>query len=407
MDSIAVINNASMIIDNEGKIFAIDSTAFIDNLVHKHGYTFSNIYDCKHKESIIPGLVDSHTHPVWSGDRCNEWDMKLRGKTYMDIHKAGGGIGYTVKCVRKSSFQELLTLFLTRLRFMSLNGTTLLEAKSGYGLSAESEIKMLKVIERASELFPGIEIIGNYCGGHSIPSEHKQHKEKYIEDIIHNQLPQIARLKLKTLKQIDVFHEKGIFEYEDTKRILSEGIHKYGLKANFHGDELHCNQSAELGYELNRSANANVVQSISHLEEISDRGIELLAKTEIAAVLLPTTCHILKLQPPPYKKMMQSNCIIALGTDFNPNAHCLSMPYIMNLACNLFRFTMNQSLIASTINSAHALGQSDLYGSLEEGKYADFVVVNHANWQHLIYEMSNHPIKCVFKKGEKVVDNAE
>ena len=408
MDNIAIIKNGSMIIDNNGKIFAIGTSVDIDNLINKHNYKFDTIYDCKNKESIIPGLVDCHTHPVWSGDRCNEWGMKLRGATYMDIHKKGGGIGYTVKCVRKSSFDQLLKLLMNRLRFMSMNGTTLLEAKSGYGLNKENEIKMLKVIEKANEIFDGIDIIGNYLGGHSIPTEYKQHKQKYIDDIIYNQLPAIHALKLKTLKQIDVFHEKGIFEYNDTKRILSEGINKYGLSVNFHGDELHCNNSAELGYELiQQSMNKNVVNAISHLEEISDKGIDLMSQTEIAAVLLPTTCHILKLQPPPYKKLMDSNCIIALGTDFNPNAHCLSMPYIMNLACNLFRFTMNQSLIASTINSAHALGQSQFYGSLEVGKYADFIIVNHENWQHLIYEMSNHPIKCVYKKGRKVVDNSE
>ena len=198
-----------------------------------------------------------------------------------------------------------------------------------------------------------------------------------------------------------MFHEKGIFEYEATKRILEEGIKRYGLRANFHGDELHCNHSAELGYELRGG-----VDAISHLEEISDKGIELLSRTEIAAVLLPTTPHILKLQPPPFKRMMESNCIVALGTDFNPNAHCLSMPYIMNLACNGLRFSMNESLVAATINSAHALGQSECYGSLEVGKYGDFIVVNHEDWRHLIYEMSNHPIKFVYKKGQRVVDNS-
>lgn len=198
-----------------------------------------------------------------------------------------------------------------------------------------------------------------------------------------------------------MFHEKGIFEYDATKRILEEGIQRYGLRANFHGDELHCNRSAELGFELKDG-----VDAISHLEEISDKGIELLSRTEIAAVLLPTTPHILRLQPPPFRKMMNRNCIVALGTDFNPNAHCLSMPFIMNLACNGLRFSMNECLVAATINSAHALGQSDCFGSLEVGKYGDFIVVNHADWRHLVYEMSNHPIKFVYKKGQCVVDNS-
>merc|ERR1719148_374070 len=177
--------------------------------------------------------------------------MKLNGASYMDIHKKGGGIGFTVDCVRKASFERLLSLLLQRLRRMSRNGTTLLEAKSGYGLDAVNEAKMLRVIEAANDAFDGIDLVANYCGGHSIGKEFKGDAKGYTDDIINNQLPMIAALGLKSLRQIDVFHEAGIFGYDDARRILVEGITKYGLTANFHGDELSWSRSAELGAAIN------------------------------------------------------------------------------------------------------------------------------------------------------------
>merc|ERR1712129_412930 len=266
-----------------------------------------------------------------------------------------------------------------------------------------NEIKMLQVIERANELFFPIDLIANYCGAHSVPSGVKS--SDYVLDIVNNQLPTIKALKLKTLKQIDVFHENGIFDFEQTKQILTAGIVENGLIANFHGDELSDSKSAQLGCEMNERMDKTVVHAISHLEKVNDAGIEMLGESEIAAVMLPTTCHVLNIHIPPYKALKNADCIIAFGSDFNPNAHCMSMPMVMNLSCNLFRCTMNESMIASTLNSAYALGQSELFGSLEKGKYGDFVVVGHENWQHIIYEMSNHPIKYVYKKGMKVVDN--
>lgn len=209
MDQIAIIPKGSMIVDDNGKIAAIGTHSEIEDLIDRNGYTFSRVYDCRFKESVIPGLVDCHTHPVWSGDRCNEWGMKLRGASYMDIHKAGGGIGFTVDCVRRSSFDELLALFVDRLKLMSMNGTTLLEAKSGYGLDTQTEIKMLKVIERANELFPAIDIISNFCGGHSVPKEHKKDPAKYVDQIINEQLPAVHQLGLKTLKQIGMIYNES------------------------------------------------------------------------------------------------------------------------------------------------------------------------------------------------------
>jgi imidazolonepropionase len=170
---------------------------------------------------------------------------------------------------------------------------------------------------------------------------------------------------------------------------------KIGLLLNFHGDELHSMGSGKLGSELEATA-------ISHLEKIDDEGIKKLSKKPTIAILLPSTAYILRIDYPPARKMIENNVPVALGSDFNPNAHCLSMPFIMNLACVNMKMTMNEALVASTLNAAASLEKSDLYGSIEIGKIADFIILNHSNWEHIIYELIDPPIEYVIKKGKIV-----
>jgi len=331
---------------------------------------------------LIPGLVDSHTHPVWSGDRVGEFAMKLAGKTYMEIHEAGGGIHYTVEQTRKSSEDELYELLLKRLESMIKLGTTLVECKSGYGLNAECEMKMLKVIERARR-DPNVNIdISTTFLAHAVPKGKTADEACY--DVINKQLPEVmehVKNGTLTVDNIDVFCEKGVFDVEQTRKILNEGK-KFGLKINFHGDELNCTGSAELGADLNAHA-------ISHLEEISDEGIKAMSKSKSAAVILPATAYILKLPHPPVRKMIKSEVPVALATDFNPNAYCLSMPTTMHMGCVLFGMSMDESLISATINSAYSLGMSRTHGSIEVGKRANFVLVDDERWEHLIYRFSS------------------
>jgi len=395
MDDVEVLEHGTMIVGHDGKIVAVGPREEISAAFA--GKTFETELDYK-DQTIVPGLVDSHTHPVWSGDRVHEFKMKLAGATYMEIHKSGGGIGFTVRHTRASSEDELLQLFLARLKRMVRSGTVLVEAKSGYGLELDTELKMLKVIHRATQVQKDIDIVANYCGAHSVPPGSTA--EAATKDIIENQLPALAAAKADgqiNPEQIDVFCEKGVFTTEQSKAILEAGK-KYGLTINFHGDELHPTGSCEMGASIGALA-------VSHVEHVSDAGIAEMAKAGTVAVLLPTTAYVLRIEPAPARKLIDSGVPVALGSDFNPNAHCLSMPFVMNLACVNMRMTLNEALTAATINSAAALGKSSTHGSLEAGKFADFLLINAESWEHLIYEMVDPPISKVFKGGRVVYES--
>ncbi|KAL9959748.1 hypothetical protein ACROYT_G033103 [Oculina patagonica] len=383
----------SIVVDNAGKIECIDFDDKVDLQYPK--CTFKEEVDASGM-CVIPGLIDGHTHPVWVGDRVHEFAMKLAGATYMDIHKAGGGIGFTVEHVRKATEEELYTSLRKWLLRMLRSGTTLVEAKSGYGLDVESEMKMLRVIEKAKKELP-IEISSTFCGAHSVPKGSTP--EEATNNVVNDQIPKLQELiknKEITVDNIDVFCEKGVFGLEETRRILEAGK-AAGLALNFHGDELHPMKAAELGAKLGARA-------ISHLEEVSDEGIQAMSAASVTAVLLPTTAYILRLKCPPARAMIKSGVPVALGSDFNPNAFCLSMPLTMHLACVNLRMTMEESLAAATINAAASLGRSHTHGSLEPGKVADMLVIDAPRWEHLVYQLGGHDdvIKFVIKNGKIV-----
>lgn len=195
-----------------------------------------------------------------------------------------------------------------------------------------------------------------------------------------------------------MFHEKGVFETEQTRKILQAGK-DIGLRINFHGDELHAMGSAELAAELDATA-------VSHLELISEEGIKAMAEKRVVAVLLPTTAYVLRIEYPPARKIIDSGVPLALASDFNPNAHCMSLPFVMNLACVMMRMTMNEALVACTLNAAAALCRGETHGSLAEGKMGDMVIVDASNWQHIIYELADAPISKVIKGG-RVIHSAQ
>ncbi|GAM23027.1 hypothetical protein SAMD00019534_062020, partial [Acytostelium subglobosum LB1] len=394
MSNVLIIENGSLIVDNNG---VIDDVGTEEEIVSRHaGDQFDNVIDCTGR-AVIPGLVDGHTHPVFAGDRVHEFAMKLAGATYLEVAKAGGGIGFTVNHTRNASEAELLELLKPRLDRMIRQGTTLVEAKSGYGLETATEMKMLKVLHQAGIQHP-IEIVSTYLGGHAVPKGSTA--AEATEDIVSKQLPELKRLRDAgeiSPANIDVFLEKGFFEYEDTKRILQAG-QQLGLAINFHGDELSYMKSGELAGELKARAS-------SHLELVSEEGMKAMAAVPTFGVLLPTTAYVLRLECPPARRMIELGVPVALGSDYNPNAHCLSMPFVMNLACVLMKMNMNESLAAATINAAASINKSKTHGSLEVGKFADMVIINSSRWEHIIYEMVDPPISHVVKKGNVVFTN--
>ncbi|XP_022109706.1 probable imidazolonepropionase [Acanthaster planci] len=386
-EGVSIVVNLSGMIEDIGCSSALDQK-------YSHA-TFDHVLDVSGM-CVLPGLVDGHTHPVWAGDRVHEFAMKIAGASYMDVHKAGGGIGFTVEHTRAASEDELYNLLQPRLEGMLQAGTTLAECKSGYGLETATEMKMLRVLERARRELP-IEISSTFCGAHSVPIG--QTAEEATEDVINKQLPELQNL-IETgdiqVDNIDVFCEKGVFDVDQSRRILQAGL-QMGLSINFHGEELTYLGAAEMGSALKATA-------ISHLEEISDAGITAMAEAGSVAVVLPTTAYILKLTPPPVRKMIENGVAVALGSDFNPNAFCLSMPLAMHLACVNLGMTMDEALVAATINAAASLGKSRSHGSLEVGKVGDMIVIDAPRWEHLIYQLGNHErmIKHVIKRGDVI-----
>ncbi|XP_020671194.3 putative imidazolonepropionase [Pogona vitticeps] len=396
MQRLPVLENASVVIGKDGYIKAVGDVSTIRKQFS--GASFEKIIDCSGK-CILPGLVDAHTHPVWAGDRVHEFAMKLAGASYMEIHEAGGGIHFTVEHTRKAGEEELFQSLKQRLLRMLRAGTTLVECKSGYGLNLEAEIKMLRVIERARQELD-IGISSTYCGAHSVPKG--KNATEAADDIINFHLPKLKELDLNGeihIDNIDVFCEKGVFDLNSTKRILQMGK-DIGLQINFHGDELHPMKSAELGAELG-------AQAVSHLEEISHEGISAMAQAKCAAILLPTTAYILRLKQPQARKMLKEGVILALGSDFNPNAYCCSMLMVMHLACVNMKMSMKEALAAATINAAYALGKSHTHGSIEAGKQGDLVIINSPRWEHVIYQFGGHQelIEYVIVKGKVVYKN--
>jgi imidazolonepropionase len=391
MDKVEIIPNGTVIVNKQGLIAAIGDAAALQ--AQFQGATFEQDIDAKGM-CVLPGLVDGHTHPVWAGDRVHEFALKLAGATYLDIHKAGGGIGFTVEHTRKATDEELRTLFTERLDRMLKAGTTLAEVKSGYGLDLQTEVRMLEVIQAVSRTHP-VELVATYLGAHSVPKGSTA--AEYTRDIVTQHLPHIKQLKDRgeiNPQNVDVFLEKGVFELDDTRTILQAAIN-LGFELNFHGDEINFMASGELGGSL-------AALAISHLEKVSDTGIAAMAKRPTFAVLLPTTAHILRLEPPPARKLISGNVPVALGSDFNPNAHCLSMPYVMNLACVQMRLTMNEALVAATLNAAASMKKSSSHGSLEVGKHADFILLEAPRWEHLTYQLVDPPIYKVIKLGKVV-----
>jgi len=320
----------------------------------------------------------------------------------MDIHNAGGGIHYTVEHTRRASEEELFRLLRERLIRMSKSGTTVVECKSGYGLNTETELKMLRVLERAKREISFVDISITYCGAHAIPKDMTE--ETATKAIINEQLPAISRairLGEISVDNIDVFCEKGVFEVESSKQILEAG-RALGLRINFHADEIHPLGGSEMGGSIG-------AEVMSHLEQISDKAISDMAKNGSIAVILPTTAYILRLPPPPVRKIIEAEVPVALGSDFNPNAFCLAMPVVMHLACILCSMSLEEALSASTINAAATLGMSETHGSLEIGKMGDLVLIDVPTWEHLIYQFGEHEnlIQMVVKNGFVVYDKSQ
>lgn len=371
-----------------GKIFDIDSYV---NLQKK--YKKTKIINFKNK-TIIPGFVDSHTHPIFAGSRLNEFEARLRGASYEEIHASGGGIQSTVNATRKASFDELCKNAKFYINTMMKHGTTAVEAKSGYGLSVVDEIKSLKVIKKLQKDLP-VDIIATFMGAHSIPKEHKKNRIAYVRMLIDEMLPQIKKEHLAGI--VDVFCEEGAFTPEETKKIFA-AAKKLGFQLKVHADEFKNLGASSLAAKLKGL-------SADHLMNINGGDIKMLAKNKTAAVLLPgTTFFLNKDKYAPAREIIDGNVITALATDFNAGScQTLSMQMVISLAVLKMKMTVEEALNAATINGAYALGLSGKIGSIAKGKQADFCILGVSDYRQMPYYFGTNLVDRVIKKGRIVV----
>jgi imidazolonepropionase len=342
---------------------------------------------------VLPGFVDCHTHPVFAATREEEFDMRVRGKSYQEIAAAGGGIKSSVRTLRSKSRQELVEFALPYLDRLLSYGTTTIEAKSGYGLSLEDEIKMLQVIQELNRTHP-IDLIPTFLGAHEVPPEYKDRKAEYIDLIINGMIPEVAKRKLAVF--CDIFCEKGVFDIEESRRILT-AAKKHGFKLKLHADQLSALGGSKLAAELG-------AVSADHLEYVDDQGIQMMKQAGVIGVLLPGASFGLGMKEyPPARKMIDQGLPVALATDFNPGSSFTeSVPMIMSLSCLMMGMTPAETVTASTINSAYAVDLANEIGSIEVGKKADLVVWNIKDYREIPYHYGVNLVDQVIKEGKVV-----
>lgn len=387
MRNLTVYNNAYIFID-DGIIKAIgegDYSVFQDIDVLS--------YDAN-QAICVPGLIDSHTHLVHGGSREHEFAMKISGVDYLEILKNGGGILSTVNATEKASFSELYEQAYNSLNEMLLFGVTSLEAKSGYGLLKDTELKALQVSQELNKNHV-IDIYSTYLGAHALPLEYKSKRKDFIQMIL-NDLEIVKNENLAIYA--DVFCETGVFSAEETRLIL-EKAKNLGFKLRIHSDEIDSIGGTDVGLDLQ-------AKTIDHLMAITDQDIEKMAKTDTIANLLPSTSFFLGKDYAPARKMIDSGVAVSVSSDYNPGSTpSENYQLTLQIAGNKLRMLPEEVLTAATINPAYSLDIHDRVGSLQIGKEADILLLKSKNLDYFIYHYGINHTKAVFKKGKLVVEN--
>jgi imidazolonepropionase len=332
---------------------------------------------------VIPGLIDCHTHLAFAGWRADEFEQRLRGRTYLDIARAGGGIASTVRQTRAATEEQLVERAAGVLGEMLALGITTVECKSGYGLDEQNELKLLRVYRRLAGEQP-IRLVPTFLGAHLLPPEFREDRAGYLDLLINRLIPMVARENLAVC--CDVFVEESAFTVEEARRILQAG-QAAGLAAKLHADQLTSGGGAELAAEL-------AALSADHLEHISDQGIAAMAAAGVVAVSLPLASLYLRQTPTPARRLIESGVSVAVATDFNPgSAPSYHLPLALTLACTLQGMTPAEALKGATIHAARAVGLANSVGSLEVGKAADLALLDAPDVNHWLYHF--RPNACV------------
>ena len=348
------------------------------------------LIDCENK-LVTPGFVDCHTHPVFLDGRENEFEMRLKGLSYEEIAKNGGGINNSVSSVRNSSEAELYNQVISRMdKFLKL-GTTTIEAKSGYGLNTESELKSLKVLHEV-KLNHQIDIIPTFMGAHAVPKEYNGDVNSYVDLICDSMIPQVAEQGIAIFN--DVFCEKGYFNLDQSKRILKKGL-EYGLLPRIHSDEFNNLGGTKLAGKLK-------LISADHLMNIEKDDIDIMADSNTKAVLLPGTTFFLgHSNYAPYHELKEAGIEVAIATDYNPGScNIQSMIFIITLATIFMKMDIIDALCSSTYIPSKLLNVDNVCGSIEEGKSADIIVWDICEPIQIPYHFSTSPLKSIIKSGK-------
>ncbi|HWN18211.1 MAG TPA: imidazolonepropionase [Gemmatimonadales bacterium] len=332
---------------------------------------------------VIPGLVDCHTHLAFAGWRADEFEQRLRGRSYLDIARAGGGIMSTVRQTRAATEADLLRRAARFLGEMLTLGVTTVECKSGYGLEPDAELKLLRVYRQLANEQP-VRVVPTFLGAHVVPPEFRDNRAGYVDLLADRMIPALAKEKLAAC--CDVFVEESAFSVAEARRILRAG-QKSGLSAKLHADQMTSGGGAELAGELG-------AVSADHLEHISEAGIRAMATAGVVAVSLPLASLYLGQPPMPARRLIEAGVAVAVATDFNPgSAPSFHLPLALTLACTLQRMTPAEALKGATIYAARAVGLEGEVGSLEAGKAADFALIDAPDVNHWIYHF--RPNACV------------
>lgn len=356
---------------------------------------------CKHKvqeidatgRMVFPSFCDSHTHIVYKGSREIEYNDKIKGLSYEEIAKRGGGILNSVKKLRKASEEELFEEAWQRLEEIISFGTGAVEIKSGYGLSTKDELKSLRVIRRLKEKSP-LTIRATFLGAHGVPEEYKGRQGEYVDLIINEMIPMVAAEDLADY--IDVFCDRGFFTPEETERILMQGI-KYGMRPKIHANELANSGGIQVGVKYNSL-------SVDHLEHTGPKEIECLMGSETMPTFLPGAAFFLNMVYGPARQMIDAGLPVALASDYNPGSSPSgNMQFILSMGCVNYRMTCEESINATTLNTAYAMGVSQTHGSIAKGKVANFYITKPIpTIEFMPYSFGSNKVEQVFLNGKKV-----
>jgi imidazolonepropionase len=346
---------------------------------------------------VLPGFVDAHAHPVFAGNRADEFERRAEGATYQEIAAAGGGIRSTVRRTREASEDELFEAARRRERWFLGGGTTTVEAKSGYGLSTGDELKMLRVVRRLGEA-GRLSYVPTFLGAHEVPDEYRGRRAEYVELVVEEMLPRVAREGLAEF--CDVFCEERVFTLEESRRVLA-AARSLGLGLRVHADQLSLSGGARLAAEMG-------AKTADHLEHADAQGIAALRSAGVQPVLVPGSVYALgSRRYPEARAMVEAGLAVVLATDFNPGSSPTpSMPMILSLASTHMRLTPAEAVTAATVNAAHSLGRGAEAGSLEPGKRADFCLHDCADYRELAYFFGVEQAHAVYVGGREMYRRA-